>query len=47
MALTSMGMMGTVVRVIVHQWDFNRDSLARTARIPVGAASSWRPPFRG
>jgi hypothetical protein len=31
--LASMGMLGGALRMVVHQLDFNRDSLARTARI--------------
>jgi hypothetical protein len=40
MVMAGMGKMGIIVRVIVHQWDFNRDSLARTARNRSDAARS-------
>ncbi|MGA8408322.1 MAG: hypothetical protein WB680_14180 [Candidatus Acidiferrales bacterium] len=38
--MARMGVMGGVVRVVVHQWDFNRDSVARTAWIREGVARS-------
>ena len=31
------------MRVVMHQLDFNRDSLARTARIQEDTATSQRP----
>ncbi|MFY9802552.1 MAG: hypothetical protein WA211_17770 [Candidatus Acidiferrales bacterium] len=40
MLMAGMRIMGGVVRVGVHQVDFNRDSLARTARNRAGSARS-------
>jgi hypothetical protein len=40
LAVAGMGMSGGALRVVVHQSDFNRDSLARTARIHEDTARS-------
>ena len=40
LAMAGMGMSGGALRVVLHQSDFNRDSLARTARIHEDTARS-------